>query len=154
INFVMYIDRLDRTSEGWRIIDYKTGKDELSTGGNLDNLFNPAYKGAVDGIFQLLTYAEAYRDITGDENVKIMLAIHALRKIAVDGEIKPLYHNKSAMEAFPALSAEFRPRLNSVISEIFDSETPFTQSVNKDACRYCKFRSMCGRVEESVDYSD
>lgn len=155
INFRMLIDRVDRIDNNTlRFIDYKTGKDELSTGGNIGNLFNPAYKGAVDGIFQLLTYAEAYRDITGEENVIIQPAIHALRKIAVDGEIKPLYHNKAPMQPFPALSEEFRPRLNEVISEIFNPEVPFVQSVNKDVCLYCKFRSMCGRVEEPMNYSD
>ncbi len=155
INFRMLIDRVDRIDEyTLRFIDYKTGKDELSTGGCIDNLFNPVYKGAVDGIFQLLTYAEAYRDLTGEHNVIIQPAIHALRKIAVDGEIKPLYHNRAQMEPFPALSGEFRPRLNAVISEIFNPEVPFSQSLNKDVCRYCKFHSMCGRVEEPVNFSD
>jgi len=35
--------------------------------------------------------------------------------------------------------------LNEVISNMFDTDKPFTQTENQDACTYCDFKQICKR---------
>lgn len=142
VNLRMQIDRIDRTGGTLRFIDYKTGKDDCTTGKTVDNLFGADH--SRHAIFQLLLYCEAYDDLIG-HGVTIMPSLHILRDIMTEGIIRPITYNGRPMEPYPALKSEFRPRLNALISSIFDDHTPFSQAEGTDACKYCSFLTMCGR---------
>lgn len=153
VNFKMQIDRIDRLgSEELRFIDYKTGSDELSVGSDLKNLFSG--KHSCQGIFQLMLYAEAYKDMEKSVNVKqIHLAIHSLRKITTSGKIENLTYNRKPLPPYPKLDPEFRDMLNVTVESIFDRNIPFKQCADLDNCKYCKFTQLCGRVVVDKKYN-
>lgn len=154
INFRMKIDRIDKvdTPDGdvLRFIDYKTGgNDDNTIGATIDNLFDG--KPTRQGIFQLLLYGEAYRDLV-DKNARIVFGLHKVREISKEGIIKPLTYNKKTLDSYPDISSEFRPRLNKLVAEIFDENTAFGQCETTTNCTYCQFVRLCGRQLPEKDY--
>lgn len=158
VRFTYSIDRIDRLSDGkLRFIDYKTGSDKLSVG-KVDDLFHRGgQKKSNDAIFQLLTYAHAYNDFTGDNRpVRIEITKVFDPKNSVGPKLKikdaedkhyiPLEtHLDESVEAF-------RPMLNELVEEIFDETKPFVQATDIDSCSYCQFLNVCHRVVPDKKY--
>lgn len=143
INFVMKIDRIDSLpDDSLRFIDYKTGKDSLQVGKTLENLFSGDH--SRQGIFQLMLYAEAYKDMVSHEG-NIYLDIHSFNDITKSGKITNLTIDGKPLPPFPELSDQFRPLLEDTVSRIFDSNTPFTQCEDANHCGYCNFKQLCAR---------
>lgn len=147
VNFYMSVDRVDRIDgTKLRFIDFKTGGDELSAGG-IDILFKRE-QSEKDGIFQLFTYCEAYLGIV-DPDADIQPVLHSMRKLSAGEPLVPLTVNRRPVDSYLAYRDEFRPQLKEFIKEIFDPDVDFCQSENSDACRFCAFRTLCGRVAKS-----
>lgn len=140
VNFRMKIDRIDRIdADTLRFIDYKTGSDDC-VAADMPSLFNNK-----DAMFQLCTYCEAYHDMVSPD-VNILPAIHKLRDIVKNGELKPLRLYGKEMLPYPSWSAEFRPMLEDLVQQIFDPEQPFVQAEENDGeCKNCHFAPVCGR---------
>ena len=144
INFYMSIDRVDQIRHGLlRFIDFKTGSDELGVD-DLDKLFGE-YKHSKGGLFQLMLYCEAYIDLV-DGSVDIQPMLHQLRKLAGATPIKPLTINRKAINSYREIRNEFRPRLERLITEIFNPDIPFRQCDDTKSCEFCPFLSLCGRT--------
>lgn len=142
VNWWMSIDRVDYTSAGQRFIDFKTGSDELQAD-NFDALFKGDYKKA--GIFQVLTYCQAYKDMV--EDIRIQPVIHSIRGMAQYELIDPLViGNSDITEYTPEIEAQFRPRLEELLSEIFDYSVPFVQTEDLSHCQFCACKDICGRI--------
>lgn len=149
INFKMRIDRIDELSDDTiRIIDYKTGTDELKAS-KIQQLFNGDH--STNAIFQLLLYAEAYNDLE-KSGKKIELSINKIRDIVLTGKITPITLSGQPLQPYPANSAEFRPLLNDLVEEIFLSDKPFTQCEDVRKCKFCPFLSLCGRTLPDTDF--
>lgn len=163
INFKMIIDRLDRLKDDTlRLIDYKTGSDEVSIGKYLYNVFT---NHKLHGVFQLMLYAEAYHDMEEKNMAQCRLALHVVKDIVRTGEIEPITHNKKPINPWtikePSIalldadmaksSNNFREMLNMRIRELFDPSVPFTQCAEDDNCSYCPFAQLCMR--EPKDFS-
>ena len=147
VNFYMSVDRVDRIDgTKLRFIDFKTGGDELSAG-STDILFKRE-QSEKDGIFQLFTYCEAYLGIV-DPDADIQPVLHSMRKLSAGEPLVPLTVNRRPVDSYLAYRDEFRPQLKEFIKEIFDPDVDFCQSENSDACRFCAFRTLCGRVAKS-----
>lgn len=146
VNFKMSIDRVDRTSEGvLRFIDFKTGSDMIIAKRGIDELFVRG-EHAYDAIFQVLVYCEAYAAITGKRN-NIEPLIYPLKLMTANGGIKPVEIEGLAVTSYLQVSKEFLPRLQALISEIFNPEVDFTQAEDNKSCKFCPFLSLCGRTE-------
>ena len=52
---------------------------------------------------------------------------------------------KDEIEDYRSVSAEFRPRLNEMISEIFDPAVPFDRAEDPKSCAFCPFLELCDR---------
>lgn len=140
INFTMSIDRVDRIDAGkLRFIDFKTGDEETSA--TLDKVFS----GGAEGIFQVLTYCEAYAAMEKSE-LDIVPMIHPRRMLNSGEPLVPVIVDKSEIKSYRQISDKFMPRLREMLERIFDNETPFTQCENASDCRFCPFLSLCGRV--------
>ena len=135
------IDRVDIASNGARIIDYKTGKDDVVFQ-SVESLFSTNAK-RNKAAFQTLYYSLVFR-----KQNKTYL-----------GPIRPGLYNKQilfnerkfglslggkiidANELLP----EFESRLAGVLTELFSPSGVFRQTENKKNCIYCSFKSLCRR---------
>lgn len=146
VNFYMSIDRVDQTSaDSLRFVDFKTGNESLSVDSVETMLSEDAEH--TDGLFQLLTYSEAYQALKKTD-VSIMPMLHPMRLLSNGGKLRPLAVGKKKVEDYNEVKELFAPGLYAFIERIFDPGEDFTQCKNRDNCTYCHFRTMCGRMEK------
>jgi hypothetical protein len=150
INFNMKIDRIDSIidsdgSKVLRIIDYKTGSEANSIN-SISALFTVATGDQPKAVFQLLTYATAYKDRHADTvrqfNV-VRPQIYEFKKMHESGFKLIKYAKQDLTELSQPMEDEFRQGLQALIAEIFNPETIFRRTTNKNHCRYCKFKTFC-----------
>lgn len=158
-NFKMKIDRVDRLNNGNLLfIDYKTGKDKIDIGNSLDDLLKKNDEKLA--AFQLITYAMAYDDLHSkaesmDEKPDwfksigdykdIEYKIYPLRILMQTGSIPPITLGGRPIPPFSEIRDEFKPIIENIIDNIFNNSTPFSQCDDPAKCRYCHFKSICGR---------
>lgn len=174
VNFSMKIDRHDSIaypdgSKEERFIDYKTGGDSNKVK-SISGLFGANHELANDAAFQLLVYAEAYADMSKDVSGKpyvgrIRPALYRLRSAFLNDVSKKedFFENDSLVmkigdkkkelvwsnipDERPEWADEFRASLNSMVRSIFDENRPFCQTDERDNCKYCSYKGICGRFE-------
>ena len=64
-----YYDRIDRTKEGLRIIDYKTGRSLVLKFNNFEELYRRDADNRPKEILQTLVYSEIYRRMHGTVDI-------------------------------------------------------------------------------------
>ncbi|MCF6170544.1 MAG: PD-(D/E)XK nuclease family protein [Bacteroidales bacterium] len=136
------IDRIDKEtgSDNVLLADYKTGKvvkKDLKVEG-WETLLTDHRKSKA---FQLLFYTYLY-----------------LKNNAATQEITPgIFSFRNSKEGFITLALpegydfnelthEFEKVLTEILLEIFDSEVPFTQTGDADACIWCDYQNICNRT--------
>lgn len=153
VNWRMDIDRCDRTGDRLRFIDFKTGADATSFS-DIGSLFQG--RKALGGIFQILTYCQAYRDMV-DPGAKIIPVVHSTRStnaalgISYIG-LKTGRNEVITIDDYDIVADEFSAGLRKLIEEIFDPSRSFDQCEDKSdsPCQYCQFMSVCGRTPKTV----
>jgi ATP-dependent helicase/nuclease subunit B len=141
-----FVDRIDRTGEEWRIIDYKSGSvtpsslkfsdwDELSQNYELAKSL------------QLYTYAYLFRKGRSERSVRIRAGIISLRKLNEGFMQVP---SLSSPEKNDTLIREedldaFGTILKKILEEVYDFNLPFRQTEDVKRCEYCDFVSLCDR---------
>ena len=149
------IDRVDSKDDLLRIIDYKTGKDELDFD-SIDSLF--AREGRRNkAAFQTLLYALMY---VNSAHAKVGVPADASstsrsRRI-VPGLINRMnvfdegfqfglkvgkHHVTDVVGMFP----EFEHKLKELFEELYDQAQPFDQTSNTEVCRLCAYSQICYR---------
>lgn len=162
VRFKGTIDRIDSYSDGinptyLRILDYKTGNDQLAKVDTIPQLFEkPAdYK----AIIQVLLYCELV--LTGKiplpkgsistsiagSRVNILPGLYITRQIASLGKDYNPYitYQKTRLEDYNSVREEYLSELAHKLTEIFDENIPFTQCDNKEHCSFCSFKGICRR---------
>lgn len=158
VNMKYAIDRLDIVNPGegeqWRIVDYKTGRDEV-TAEDPEDIFNGALK--AKNIFQLMLYANLMnKDLGFDHNVlPLIYSVGQLKKSGASvPKIGPKVvdpNSKKGTLKFPDLTGHkdinemFISRLDSILCDIFDPTKPFMPPEEESHCRFCKLQSACGK---------
>jgi hypothetical protein len=143
-----FIDRIDQTGETIRIIDYKSGKPVTLAFDRMECLFDKTAKERRKAIMQVFLYAWLYAPEAGGK--PIQPAVYYTRNLfkhatfdptirQVDGKVKTPINN------FDDYRNEFEDHLRTCLNELFDAETPFTQTQNTKGCEYCPFVGICGR---------
>lgn len=146
-NFTMSVDRVDRLDAGTlRFTDYKTGSDNIIAR-DVPALFTDYKNG---GIFQVLTYCLAYRDIYGFDG-DIVPMIYKIVTVARDGLNEIAFgtdKNNIPLRSFRDVLPEFEPLFAEIIRCIFEEsdEHPFIQCADETGCAFCKFARMCRRL--------
>ncbi len=146
INIRQIVDRIDIAGGSMRFIDYKTGGDHI-TSPSMEHLFRTGYDNRAKAILQLLLYCQVYHNFSGDDE-PIKPLVYRLRSIAPKG-IEPLKVNRQPINDYHDFEDEFMSLFRDKIAEIFDPETPFTQSGSAKACTFCKFKSICNEEDTS-----
>lgn len=150
INYKHYIDRVDRITdkngqEVYRLIDYKTGSDEISIS-SWDKAFEMQKSGSRAKAFvQLFLYCNGFKQLKPTQfQGAIMPMIYRLKKINISN-LDPLSINKVPVCDYRDFNADFLQRISEVLSEMFDPNIPFTASESDKPCKYCQFTSFCNR---------
>jgi CRISPR/Cas system-associated exonuclease Cas4 (RecB family) len=136
------IDRIDRKDDLVRIVDYKTGRDQLNFK-NVEELFDRE----VDhpkAAFQTLLYAWMYKNATGEAGL-IQPGLMNMRNLFSEDFRFGLVMKNQRLEEVNALLPEFEARLRELMEEVFNPEVPFDQTTNLKNCSYCDFARICHR---------
>lgn len=137
VNLGGVIDRIDRVDGQLRIIDYKTGKEDIkiSSLDNIEDLFtNPDKKAA----FQTLTYSLIYLNNHPETGLQTGLFLIRSGKENLQFILNGKEINRLSLE-------NFNIRLTALIQEIFNDEIPFDQTDDLKRCSYCIYRDICNR---------
>lgn len=141
------IDRTDQKENTVRIIDYKTGKGELSYGG-MKKLFQKGDPKRNNAVFQTFLYAFLVSDRYSD--FALMPGLYFARELykepfncrirchetgSSDFLITDFHHHKD----------EFQYYLNELVGELVDPAVPFMQVEDEAVCKSCPYRKICHR---------
>lgn len=134
-------DRIDKLGDTLRITDYKSGKvtqSELKVTDLRDLTTNPNY----DKAFQLMMYQWLYSNTNTPQETP-ECAIISLKKpsdwlMELKLPTPQPEENHSDLERFQLL-------LEELLTTLLNPEQPFRQTEDLNHCKYCDFKSVCGR---------
>jgi CRISPR/Cas system-associated exonuclease Cas4 (RecB family) len=129
------LDRIDEVKGRVRIVDYKTGRIELSSPDKIDRIFSNPKK---DKLLQLYLYHLLYKDHHPDENVTA--GFYEVRSISA-GFREP---DKNVFKD-QGLMNEFWSHLNNTVTRLLDKDHSFCQTTDNELCKYCHYRDICHR---------
>ena len=143
LNVGGYIDRLDNVGDTLRIIDYKTGNAKRMFT-SVPDLFDRE-KSDNHAVMQTLVYAymvrQAYPQFTRISPV--LYIVKDLFENKYDPRIR--ISRRLPIENYFDISDIFEAELNELLSEIFLSDTPFTQTTDEKKCLTCLYADICHR---------
>jgi hypothetical protein len=136
------IDRVDKGKTGVRIIDYKTGKDDISFN-SVESLF--ARQGKRNkAAFQTLYYSLVFRKKDPTYLGPIRPGLYNKYVLFKNINSFGLSLNSKPVDATELLS-EFEVRLKDVLTELYAPKNAFVQTENKKNCEWCSFKNLCRR---------
>lgn len=139
------IDRVDETNSAIRVLDYKTGKaDTVFT--TVEDLFSEDYKRHNKAALQTLLYCMMYEPKCTN-NKEITPGIYALKEI-FSNKYEYRLSTKIDKKTFPLTDyrehkTELKKGLESLITEILDTNICFSQTEDEKACGYCPYKELC-----------
>lgn len=137
------IDRIDRKENAVRIIDYKTGRDELDFR-DVASLFSRDGK-RNKAAFQTFMYALLYKNNNPSQDLKIIPGLVNRNNLFDDDFQFGLKMNKTYLTDATPLFPEFESHLHALLEEIFNPEEVFDQTDKEEACKICPFTGICYR---------
>jgi len=146
INIGGQIDRLDKTSEGLRIIDYKTGNDKLFFK-TITEVFSVDKIIDYKAILQTLIYGYVCSEHFPNETSIIpgIYKVKDLFKNDFSFRIKSKEETNFENSNFIKIEDQVSTELRAVLTQLFDYNIPFKPTENEKHCSYCSFKTMCGR---------
>ncbi len=141
------IDRVDSKNGKVRIIDYKTGKDELNVE-SIESLFDSIGK-RNKAAFQTMLYSYLYYKETKTEERLTPGLMN--RKNLFDSNFAfghPLgkgYGKKPIIEDARLHFTEFETLLEETLTDLYNPESPFDQTTNVKSCIWCSYKGICRR---------
>jgi hypothetical protein len=138
------IDRVDEVNGKTRIVDYKTGKDQLKYK-DFDSLFSEEGKDQNKALIQTLFYTYVYEKAKSVSNVEPHLyTVKDFNNGTLFSEKRRggLQLSDQNLDYF---KGQFELRLAEKFNELFDSSVPFIQTTNLDTCKYCSYKGICQR---------
>jgi hypothetical protein len=152
------IDRVDRKGDLLRIIDYKTGKDELNFE-SVASLFSRTghrNKAAFQTLLYALLYVNSLEAGGGHPSAGQQLNKSAGNRRVVPGLINRmnlfdddfafgLKVGKEHVNDVEKLFPEFAQGLKDLLEELFDPAQPFDQTTDVENCKFCPYSQICYR---------
>ncbi|EDM36473.1 hypothetical protein PBAL39_12232 [Pedobacter sp. BAL39] len=140
------IDRVDQRNGVVRIVDYKTGRDEIGYS-SIEELFERDSPQQNKALVQTLFYTYVYEQARGIRGVEPNLYI--VRKMREEGTL--FYSRESRKkvllqaEHLEALKENFSSLLRLKLEELFDPSVPFSHTTAMENCVYCPYSNLCGK---------
>lgn len=144
------IDRVDSKGDRLRIIDYKTGKDELDFE-NIESLFardGRRNKAAFQTLLYALMYVHSLPVYGGNHPASRQRIIPGLinrMNVFDEGFEFGLKVGKQHVDDVTSMFPEFEQKLKELFEELYDPGQPFDQTENTENCRYCSYSHICYR---------
>lgn len=147
VNIKGFIDRVDEKDGTIRILDYKTG-DEKREFKNLADVFSHDNSKRNSYVLQTMLYGMYYAELEPDKIIEP--GLYFIRNVTQDDFSTHLIHKPEKNNSIPVTDfnqwkEEFNNYLTACLEEIFDPEIPFFQTAEIENCKYCSFKSICGR---------
>ncbi len=137
------VDRIDRTEDLFRIIDYKTGKVEAREL-KIDRWDELLEKTATSKSFQLLCYSWLFFN-KNKEAKELLPSIISFRNPS-HGLFKIQHPSSSEGIIDRNIIKEFEENvLKPIFLDLYDSNKPFKQTDEEENCRYCNYTLLCNR---------
>lgn len=141
------IDRVDSKDDGVRIIDYKTGKDELGVE-SIESLFDGEGR-RNKAAFQTMLYAYLYWKQAGEPDIRMIPGLMNRKNLFDDKFIfgHPLGRSreKALIDDARIHFGTFESLLRNTLAELYRPEVPFSQTANTKSCLYCSYKGICRR---------
>jgi CRISPR/Cas system-associated exonuclease Cas4 (RecB family) len=137
------IDRIDSKNTEVRVIDYKTGKDELDFK-NVASLFWRDGK-RNKAAFQTLLYALLYKTNGAQADHKIIPGLINRNNLFDDSFHFGLKMDGEYLKDATPLFPEFENHLLKLLEEIFDPNQNFSQTQREETCKLCVYKEICYR---------
>ena len=144
VNLKGFIDRIDEKEGRTRILDYKTGTGKLDFK-NLNEVFEHNKDNRPKFVLQTFLYCILYQHIKNTSNAAP--GIFYIRDVFKDDFETELTdkERKEKVTDFVAYEVDFKAHLTACLEEIFNPETPFSQTTNEKVCQYCPYIGVCNR---------
>ncbi len=136
------VDRIDRTEEGLRIVDYKTGRNLKLDFKDWNQLTDRDYKDRRKEIFQTLIYADILSRTASFP--AIYPVIYKLDDLFADDFVPNVIFQGERL-VFSGVADEFRNLFSGVLGEIFSVENVYDQTGDSQKCSYCAYKKICRR---------
>ncbi len=135
------VDRMDRTANGLRIVDYKTGRGLKLDFKDWSQLIDRNFYDRRKEIFQTLIYSEI---LSRTEKSAILPTIYKLDNL-FDEDFEPSVIYQGNKLTYQSVCTEFREVFSEVLSEIFSASNVFDQVRDSQKCSYCPYNKICRR---------
>lgn len=147
VNVGGIIDRYDRIDHQIRVMDYKTGggKDSVA---DLAHLFNPEKHSDYKAIFQTLLYCHilSQNHPTYQHIQPCVVWLTSVFNKSDYSLSTGSFSNKKTI-VLKAVENEYLDYLMQLLTEIFDANTPFTQTTKAEKCRNCTYQKLCNKYQ-------
>ena len=137
------IDRADRKENVVRVIDYKTGKDEL-TFQDVTSLFNRDTK-RNKAAFQTLLYTLLYQKKVSHPGMRLVPGLLNRINLFADDFEFGLKHAGSYLTDATPLLPDFEKFVFTLLNEMYDPAVPFDQTSHEELCKFCSYKTICYR---------
>ncbi|MFM7595455.1 MAG: PD-(D/E)XK nuclease family protein [Flavobacteriales bacterium] len=130
VQWIGFVDRIDRVGDSFRLVDYKSGKVKIEdvTYKRKDTVVE-SFKGCKHAL-QLAVYTYLFKSAYNQHPAS--MGIYAIQRKT--DAFFPLDINGLTHEEF---LSDFQQLMNEVISQIFDETIPFTHASTAKYCGYC-----------------
>ena len=141
------IDRIDQKNGVTRVVDYKTGRDELQFS-SLGDLFDAESGKQNKALVQTLFYTYVYEQAKGITGMEPNL--YLIRKMRKEGTLFHFSETRGKKiqlqaEHLEGLKQNFSVLLKEKLEELFNPDIPFKHTTVVDNCKYCPYLSLCGQ---------
>ena len=159
IKFGGFIDRIDHTNGETRVIDYKTGSNDVECN-LLEDVFDPANINKYKGILQTLIYCLMFDH---DQSKHEVLAPYLFKTTKLGSGESFKVRSKGSGTGKNKVTDEFddgnymrvagrvREFMQQTLTSIFDAETPFVQTEDENQCAHCNFSYLCNK-QAKIEY--
>ena len=153
------IDRIERFGDQIRIVDYKTGRVDLTDKTPKDLTDKLLNDGKEDKMRQLWLYRylalknindfgglprdKAKRDIYEAKGLPVEAGFYSFRDVNGGFKTNPVrFGNDDSPAQYIADSEEL---LQTLVQQMLDTDRPFRKTDQIETCQYCDFKGICGR---------
>ena len=135
------IDRVDSKEGQVRVIDYKTGKDEMLFE-SINALFSREGK-RNKAAFQTILYSWLYQQNT--KNAAPIRPMLMNRKNLFKDGLRTFKMDKVEVNDIRPWLNEFEKGLKTLLEDLYNPDILFTQTSEESNCKFCLYKNMCRR---------